>query len=47
MPRVWLNWEKHKQEIQLRFNAYSQTKKHFAILYFIVSVNVSEQSFSC
>ena len=32
IPRLLLNWEKHKQEIQLCYGGYSETKQHFEIL---------------
>ena len=31
MPRLFLNCKKHKQEIQLCYGAYNETKKHFEI----------------
>ena len=34
MPKLLMNWEKHKQGIQLCYNAYNRTKQHFAIPYF-------------
>ena len=31
MPRLLLNWKKHKQDIQLSYSAYNETKHHFKI----------------
>ena len=54
MARLLLNWEKHKQGIQLCYDTYNQTKKHFAIpgstsslqfQVFLVSIDASEKSF--
>ena len=45
MARLLLNWEKHKQGIQLCYDTYNHTKKQFAIPVFLVSVDASEKSF--
>ena len=39
------NWKQQKQGIQLRYASYNQTKEHFTIPFFGVSMNVCTQSF--